>query len=364
MEGPPSRGPPFIALDLQAFFPHVVRTGKTNPFPIMRILARRTSGQQDCSGTSSAALKAAILPLVNGQTILDLGCGKGSLAEALRRARAGDPKGPPILYGMDLSRNAEIAQRAHALYDVFLRAGPVHVPFPDQSADVVLGVELIEHLLPGELAPVLGEMERVSRGRAILTTPAPYYCIQPGFLLREMEETLARQSPMGLREYVEKALGVHKQVIYPPDLISRGYRLLRGRLGYPRVVAGSLIYVKDRLAASRGLPGDPRRLPEAGDELDEALYTKRLAREIPFDRERLRRHARVDDATWAQLGETAKTGDHRLAYLNILAFSASLRDEARNWRANRSVWPSFLRATVKTALWRVLNRFLRFRQPG
>ena len=309
--------------------------------------------QQDHSGTSPADLKTALLPLIQGPKILDLGCGRGALAEILRRAR---PDAGMKLYGMDLSRTAEDLQQARSLYDVFLRAGPADGPFPGGFFDTVLAVELIEHLLPGERQPVLHEMERVSGGRVILTTPAPYYGIQPGFLDRETEDTLARRTPMGLREYVEKALGVHKQVIYPPDLLARGYRLLRGRLGYPRVVAGSLIYIKDQPDA-RHLPEPPPPRPAAGAEPDDALYAERLAREIPLDRVLLR--GRVDDAAGAALQEAAATGDYRLAYLNLLGYSASLRGKARGWRANRSVWPSYARATVKTALWRALARWRR-----
>ncbi|MEQ8763891.1 MAG: class I SAM-dependent methyltransferase [Planctomycetota bacterium] len=87
-----------------------------------------------------------------GTTVLDLGCGGGRrfLAERGRRT-----------IGIDLSL-ASLAV-ARDVYDDVARADLTRLPLPDRSVDVVVSVDVLEHVPPGSKDLVLAEMLRVLR---------------------------------------------------------------------------------------------------------------------------------------------------------------------------------------------------------
>lgn len=102
--------------------------------------------------------------------ILDFGCGKGHLLEALlRRGIACE--------GLDLSAESVAATKArcasHPRFGGVIHAPSIPVPLPDESFDTVFLVEAIEHLLPDQLASTLGDIHRLLRrgGKLVITTP-------------------------------------------------------------------------------------------------------------------------------------------------------------------------------------------------
>ena len=94
--------------------------------------------------------------------VLDLGCGSGYLN---RKNAPADFR----IYGLDLS-NAYLAiarQQAHS--DVFIQGDALQLPFKDQSFDLVICSEVLEHLPDHEKA--LEEIKRVTRKIFICTVP-------------------------------------------------------------------------------------------------------------------------------------------------------------------------------------------------
>jgi SAM-dependent methyltransferase len=87
-----------------------------------------------------------------GRRILDLGCGKGRFAMALRERGAS-------VVGLDLS--AAMLDQAKGIDRV--RASARRLPFRPASFDGVVAVEIFEHLAPGSLDLVCGELRRVLR---------------------------------------------------------------------------------------------------------------------------------------------------------------------------------------------------------
>ena len=93
--------------------------------------------------------------------VLEVGCGPGDLAHALAMSDG--------YVGTDLGFE-EVAKARHLLpRRAFSAASAYELPFADDSFDVVLVCEVLEHLEEPEKA--LREIERVARGRLLLSVP-------------------------------------------------------------------------------------------------------------------------------------------------------------------------------------------------
>jgi 2-polyprenyl-3-methyl-5-hydroxy-6-metoxy-1,4-benzoquinol methylase len=124
--------------------------------------------------------------------ILDVGCGNGDLLRALNK------RGLPVA-GVDSSPvSIEAARRA--LPDVpedHLRVGTfVAIPFADASVDTVALIEVVEHVLDGDLSDLFRELARVVRpgGSLFITTPnaedlatATTHCPECGAIFHRMQ---------------------------------------------------------------------------------------------------------------------------------------------------------------------------------
>jgi SAM-dependent methyltransferase len=116
--------------------------------------------------------KAVILDglrLKPGQAVLDAGCGTGE--DVVDLAAHVGPDGR--VTGVDLSEAmiAEARQRTagSGLPVSFEVADVAALPFPDGVFDLVVAVEVLEHVaVPG---PALAEIARVARGPVVLTVP-------------------------------------------------------------------------------------------------------------------------------------------------------------------------------------------------
>jgi ubiquinone biosynthesis O-methyltransferase len=104
----------------------------------------------------------------HGRTVLDLGCGGGFMSEALA-ARGAD------VIGVDLSRGAISAAKNHAaasgLSIRYLVGSGDHLPLPDNSADCLVCVDVLEHVRNVDnvhnVNDVLDEIRRVLRPNGV-----------------------------------------------------------------------------------------------------------------------------------------------------------------------------------------------------
>jgi 2-polyprenyl-3-methyl-5-hydroxy-6-metoxy-1,4-benzoquinol methylase len=128
-------------------------------------------------------LEAAGMPLA-GRDVLDVACGWGGHAIAFTGRGARVTGSDLFDYAFPALREFATSQRVPLR---LLRADCLRLPFPDASFDVVLALELIEHI--PALPPFAAEVARVLRpgGAVLLSTPARLRSLvegEPHFNLR------------------------------------------------------------------------------------------------------------------------------------------------------------------------------------
>jgi len=101
---------------------------------------------------------------IKGKKVLDLGCGDGALSYLLQRRGA-------LVTGVDNEQQGLDFAQKNVSEAKFVNASAYDLPFPDESFDLVVSSELIEHLDRPET--MLSETKRVLKpaGRLVLTTP-------------------------------------------------------------------------------------------------------------------------------------------------------------------------------------------------
>ena len=111
-----------------------------------------------------------VSPLRPGETVLDVGCGTGSLLiEAARLLGSGS-----VLYGVEPSRemlaHASRKARQHIPETNFVQGSADQIPFPDASFDVVFCTMVLHHLPAAMQIAAIREMSRVVRpgGRLVI----------------------------------------------------------------------------------------------------------------------------------------------------------------------------------------------------
>ncbi len=107
---------------------------------------------------------AALLATISGNRYLDVGCGEGFAMRALLA-----PANNRTITGVDLALPAvQLAQQANPQAH-FTVGSLLALPFPDNSFDVTLCMEVLEHLTVPEQG--LAELRRVTRRFLLLSVP-------------------------------------------------------------------------------------------------------------------------------------------------------------------------------------------------
>ncbi|HYJ86601.1 MAG TPA: methyltransferase domain-containing protein, partial [Pyrinomonadaceae bacterium] len=125
--------------------------------------------------SSPTYLDPIVIPLIKGETILDVGCGYGRWGNLIQSNfwEAGLTK-PPIIEGFDAFQNNVDFCAKHSCYE---RVWKHTLPEPLTGQwDTVLACEIIEHLAQDEAEKTLDILESVARKRIIFSTPNwPYF---------------------------------------------------------------------------------------------------------------------------------------------------------------------------------------------
>jgi len=126
-----------------------------------RAIYERMPRVQDETDNSEACLER-IDRAIEGETLLDVGCGTGYVLDWIKRRRPG-----LALTGVDFI--VEEGTRARAPDIRFMEAHVESLPFGDGAFDTVVCTHVLEHIL--DFRGALAELRRVARRRLILVVP-------------------------------------------------------------------------------------------------------------------------------------------------------------------------------------------------
>lgn len=100
--------------------------------------------------------------------LLDVGFGWGFIEKGLLKLR----RNKLSFYGIDISRIA-VAEAKRTLPGKFIQGSILKIPFPSDYFDLVVSLEVLEHILPFQTFKALGELWRVLKKRSFLIISVP-----------------------------------------------------------------------------------------------------------------------------------------------------------------------------------------------
>ena len=105
-----------------------------------------------------------LLKDIKSKTILDIGCGEGSLLKMLQDKNN-------KVFGIEASETGQLACREKGIDCISLDISREKFPYPDNSFDIVLCLEVMEHL--ENPYHCLGEIKRVLKEEGLFITSIP-----------------------------------------------------------------------------------------------------------------------------------------------------------------------------------------------
>lgn len=190
--------------------------------------------------SSWSYLDPVILPLLVGESVLDVGCGMGRWGVLIEtnywEAKLGSP---PVVDGCDaFAPNVERCERLSAYRRVWVQTMPSPL---DGTWDTILACEVIEHIPQESVTETLEILEGAAAHRVILSTPnSPLY--RPG-----------HETPLGFNDRE-----AHLSYVSRSLLAQRGYRLYGA--GFGRYDSRLALTAK-RWHLRRSLTSIPYRIP-------------------------------------------------------------------------------------------------------
>jgi len=127
----------------------------------------------------------------NSVNIVDVGCGEGIPAKFLRRHRHA------FMLGLDIFLPSILTARKNGCHDQYIQADVRYLPIAEKSFDVVMSMEVLEHLDRQEGLDFLQALERIARRQVIVTTPGGKH-----------EQNTLDQNPHQLHKYIWESLNI------------------------------------------------------------------------------------------------------------------------------------------------------------
>lgn len=124
-----------------------------------------------------------IIKRENPKSILDVGCGEGFTLDTLRKNKIGK-----TIIGIDNSKESIRIGKILFPKVKIEHASIYDMPFPNNSFDLVICTEVLEHLKTPSLA--IEEVKRVSRGNILISVPNEPFFMLGNFLRGKNMEKL------------------------------------------------------------------------------------------------------------------------------------------------------------------------------
>lgn len=137
----------------------------------------------------------------SAETLLDVGSGKGLPMEMLK-THMGFKK----TVGVDLFEPYIKEAKTKAIHDEYVLGDVRRMTFQDKSFDVVISLQVLEHMPKKDAWKLLDKMERIAKKQVIVATP-----------IGEMYHPAEDANPLQL----------HKSTFEPQDFQEHGYRVLK-----------------------------------------------------------------------------------------------------------------------------------------
>ena len=141
-------------------------------------------------------------PEIKNKIVLDVGCGRGLNGSIIRATR--DWSGTTLI-GMDINKGCLDFCRNFNIYDKLVEANLPKLPFKDKSVDFLICTEVIEHLTKKDGQMLIKEIDRVCRGRAIISTPNLFFNTMQA---KDEDEHKSRWTTEDFREHDYKVYGL------------------------------------------------------------------------------------------------------------------------------------------------------------
>ncbi len=158
---------------------------------------------------NSAECLGMITQNIIGESVCDVGCGRGFLLQHLRQHY------PAVsLTGVDIVP----PELPHGL-NVTIVSSPIEqLPFQDQSFDTVVSTHCLEHIL--DIHKAIAELRRIARKRLIIVVPREregLYTFNPHFHFFSYKETFLRMLATVPRQHVCEDIG--RDIFYMEDVV-------------------------------------------------------------------------------------------------------------------------------------------------
>lgn len=137
------------------------------------------------------------------ESVLDIGCGVGFWGYFIRRKKREND----YLVGIDIHKPyLNLAKRLH-VYDELVLCDASKLAFKADSFNLVLASEVIEHLPKHKGMELLTDIERICKGRSIITSPHGYFP-QDSSIESQLHRSQWYVKDFLLRKYRVRGLGL------------------------------------------------------------------------------------------------------------------------------------------------------------
>jgi ubiquinone/menaquinone biosynthesis C-methylase UbiE len=172
-------------------------------------------------GLEVSAVISSVLSGAVGLKVLDVGCGLGTQAKLIKSqcgALVGD------MVGVDWSPATVAFHEARAeVYSQVSLCDSERLPFADQSFDLALSMENLEHLYGDRSVAAIRELLRVAK-HVLISTPLPADCINFRWLYPELVEAVLDDEPISTHDFVCLESAVHKSTLFPSSMMAAGFQ--------------------------------------------------------------------------------------------------------------------------------------------